>query len=68
MVNNYTFARNGMVCKKSWWRCSSFGKMKCRATAATDTATKTLLKINNNHNHDPPKYYVSTAGHFVKLP
>ncbi|CAF4820048.1 unnamed protein product [Pieris macdunnoughi] len=51
MVDGYTYNQNNGI----HWLCSSFKTQKCRARIRY--FEDTVLKVNTDHTHPPPKYY-----------
>lgn len=47
------------------WYCSKYHK-DCKAKIHLDTNGK-IVRFNDNHNHEPPKMYVTSTGDYYVL-
>ncbi|KAL0831866.1 hypothetical protein ABMA28_001396 [Loxostege sticticalis] len=63
MLKNYTFSKHT---KSRNYYCSS--KLKgCRARFKMDEKGD-IIHGDFTHTHDPPKYAISSSGHYIKFP
>lgn len=72
MIDGFTFYRNGARPNRanfdfeiSLYVCSSKSKLACKAYADVNSDNY-IVRINNKHNHPPPKYKVQRDGTYVK--
>ncbi|CAH0673872.1 unnamed protein product [Spodoptera exigua] len=64
MISNYTFART--TTDDRYWNCSKKYSTKCPAKLRFSDSGA-LLHYELDHNHEPPSYFKTKAGHYVKL-
>lgn len=62
MYNGYAYIKDREAQKSCNWKCSLFGKLKCRARAVTKTINgRKMMKITNSvHNHYRSAYNFKT--------
>lgn len=62
-INKFTYAKKYQYKdKKMLWMCSA---KNCKSTAIT--SNDILTKHDPTHNHDPPKYYETKEGFYIKI-
>ncbi|CAD0200273.1 unnamed protein product [Chrysodeixis includens] len=61
MVNGFTYSQYSPM----FWYCTRKLSTACPARARTD-ATGALRYVQEDHNHSPPKYFVSKTGEYIK--
>ncbi|GBP52284.1 hypothetical protein EVAR_9196_1 [Eumeta japonica] len=66
MFKGFTFNAYSETKYERRWACSSRITKKCKAFVYT-THDMRLTKMNDTHNHDPPKYYITSSGHYVRV-
>lgn len=62
MVNNFTFAPMGL----KHFYCSKKAK-GCKARIYLDKDRSQVTFADNEHNHLPPQYAVSSQGYYIKV-
>jgi hypothetical protein len=62
MINQYTFAKDNRSLN---YYCSKKG-MDCKARVKMNP-DGVIVKAFLTHNHDPPKYIITSKGEYVKL-
>ncbi|KAL0831889.1 hypothetical protein ABMA28_001419 [Loxostege sticticalis] len=64
MINGYTFSKLSTYSKS--WICSNRFSYKCEAKIKMEGLER-VTESHLDHNHPPPKYYVTQEGKYVKI-
>lgn len=66
ILNGYSFSKNTMAkngnCR---YTCSNAASKKCKAYLHLNSDC-VITKIIEEHNHEPPQYFVTKSGHYVR--
>lgn len=63
MANGYTYSKSD----KLNWYCSKRTRFGCKAKVRLSNNCKYIDKFVNYHDHEPPKYVVTSEGRYIKL-
>lgn len=66
LYGNYTYTKVWGTKNGTLWYCSSRSSKNCRAQAIISN-DGTMKKIEDEHNHDPPKFHISSSGEYIRL-
>lgn len=66
MYKKYTFHFKYDTKNGKQWTCTARTTRHCKTMIAT-TEDFQVYNIKNEHNHEPPKYYVNKAGDYFKI-